>query len=192
MCISILILVVICMIWFQRCKQKKQSQDMHVTNRGKNVPQNKVLEVEDDTVANTFGVYDYIDDSQVLDIVIPDINSVEMADTAYNYSSDSKSDSDETTTSLNDGYLNPYQPVLSSNESHGYTEATDSTVDHLFTFRRKTTAYIQETGNVIIENLSSSFDPSNRDGISSRSHEDGQMSSYLSMQGSSDGQQGNA
>lgn len=191
MCISILILV-ICMIWFQRCKQKRQSQDIHVTNRENKVSQNKVFKVEDDTAANKFGVYDYIDDSHVLDIVIPDINSVEMADTAYHYSSDSKSDSDETTTSLNDGYLNPYQPVLSSIESHGYTEATDSTVDHLLTFRSKKTAYIQETGNVIIENFSSSFDPSNRDGISSRSHEDGQMSSYLSMQGSSDGQQGNA
>ncbi|CAC5425808.1 unnamed protein product [Mytilus coruscus] len=101
---------------------------MHLVNYGNKVLKNKDLNLADNTTPKKYNVYDYIDDSQIRDIVNPILKSLETAaaKTEDQNSRDSEFDCDDTTTPLNDGYLNPYQPVVFSPDTQGYSEPANS------------------------------------------------------------------
>lgn len=157
-CTSVLTLAVImCMLWFRQLKKRRQSRNAHVTNRTKTMSLNNTLE---DLTFEQFRIYDYIDESQIKDIVEPIMHIMVTDDIENQTSIHSEFGSDDTGTSLNNGYLNPYQSVMYSPEKHSYTKPDHTDANHLKTQRDITTTEIGDTGNEInIEVLFSSNNP---------------------------------
>lgn len=119
------------MIWFRHLVKKRRNRDTqgHLVSYGNKVSKKAIQAGNTSTTPKKYGVYDYIDDSQIQDIVKPIVLSLETAQTENQNSSAPEfdsDDSDDTTTPLNDGYLNPYQPVVSSSDTQGYSSPANS------------------------------------------------------------------
>lgn len=72
----------------------------------------------------------------------------------------SEFDSEDTATSLNDGYLIPYQTVIYSHERHSYTKPDNTGVNHLKTQRDISTTEIEDTDHELnIEVVATSNNP---------------------------------
>lgn len=94
------------MIWFRyHAKKKRESNASHLV----------VKEKEDVFISN--GIYDYIEESEIREMMIktptPNAgNEKRKSNESFN--------STDTNVLLEDGYLNPYQPVVPVHDNHGY------------------------------------------------------------------------
>lgn len=182
-CTSVFILaVILCTLWFRYLKKRRQSRSVHITNNTNTMSLNSTL---DDLTVEQFRTYDYIDESQIKDIVVPIMHTMNTDDLENQTSIHSEFESADTETSLNDGYLNPYQTVIYSPERHSYTKPDNTDVNHLKTQRDITTTETENTDNEVnIEVLSSSYNPYH-DAISAQPNTDCQKSSHTKMHQSS-------
>ncbi|XP_071126564.1 uncharacterized protein [Mytilus edulis] len=98
--------ILICMIWFRyHVKKTRESNASHLV----------VKEKEDVFISN--GIYDYIEESEIRQMMIK--TTTPNAGNEKRKSTESFNSTD-TNVLLEDGYLNPYQPILSVHDIHGY------------------------------------------------------------------------
>lgn len=102
----------ICMIWF-RYHVKQRHEAIAILSQSSHLRAGK--EIEDVVISN--GIYDYIDEANIRPM--KNLNSNEYV-VKEKHKSNESSDSNDTNTLLGDGYLNPYQPIVSIQDFHKY------------------------------------------------------------------------
>lgn len=117
------------MVWFRHYTKQRL-----LPEKGARNSVSRSTELGELKTLNACGIYDYIDESIICDLVrLPAIDQTqnrkvedqllkEFSDDNDNedYSDDTENNNDETDKTLDDGYLNPYNMLKSSEENHRY------------------------------------------------------------------------
>lgn len=118
------------MIWFRHYTKQRL-----LPEKGARNSRSRSTELGELKTLNACGIYDYIDESKICDLVrLPSIDqtqnrnkedqlSNEFSDDDDNedYSDDTENNNDETDKTLDDGYLKPYNMLKSSEKNHRYS-----------------------------------------------------------------------
>ncbi|XP_052076342.1 uncharacterized protein LOC127714322 [Mytilus californianus] len=127
---TICLLLIICMIWFRHYTKQRLLPEKGARNSG-----SKSTELGELKTLNACGMYDYIDESKICDLVrLPSIDQTQNRkegdqltnefsddDDDEDYSDDTENNNDETDKTLDDGYLKPYNMLKSSEANHRYS-----------------------------------------------------------------------
>lgn len=173
------------MLWFRHFIKKKHKRDVRVSySRKKELDINKVEDA--DTIPDKeIDHYHYIRDSQIGRTTVPrtkPIYHITIAEKENRSSLNSEVDIEYTASSLSDGYLNPYQPMVSFQESHEYSGQATESVCQYNKQDDFTTTDVENTNNEIICRISSSPENVYNEAMPVPSNKNFDISDHTNMQ----------
>ncbi|VDI70668.1 Hypothetical predicted protein [Mytilus galloprovincialis] len=163
------LIVMISMLWFRHYIKKKHKRDVRVSYSRQNELEINKLEVADKLPDKEIDHYHYIRDSQIGRTIVPRANPIKhvtLAEKENRSCLNSEVDIEYTASSFSDGYLNPYQPMVSCQDSHEYSGQDIESVCQHNKQEDTTSTDVENTNKEVIRRISFTSENSYNEAIS--------------------------